>query len=161
LNANFGTISASAYAMVYLFQGARWDPAVNQYIMGERVLLPTVQRWAQGDPIVYGGGDTNYYRFVGNGPIGSTDPSGLENVGHHWITQKMLEKLFIDKKITEAAYKHWMGITSRNVGAHNYGTKYKGVSHDMYSKRVMEILDDLVAANKRPLTLEQLTEVGD
>jgi RHS repeat-associated protein len=77
LNATFGTLSSSAYAANYLFQGERLDTAVNQYITWKRVYLPTLQRWANPDPSGYKAGDNNLYRAEGDGPISSRDPSGL------------------------------------------------------------------------------------
>jgi len=38
----------------------------------------TLGRWTQTDPIGFDAGDTNLYRFVGNGPVNAVDPSGLE-----------------------------------------------------------------------------------
>ncbi len=35
-------------------------------------------RWTTNDPIGFGGGDTNTYRYVGNGPGNGLDPSGLQ-----------------------------------------------------------------------------------
>ena len=47
----------------------------------------TVPRWydtrtgqfTTRDPLGFAAGDSNLYRYVGNGPVGSTDPSGLED----------------------------------------------------------------------------------
>jgi hypothetical protein len=38
---------------------------------------PRVGRWLNEDPIEFAGGDTNLYRYCGNGPTNATDPSGL------------------------------------------------------------------------------------
>lgn len=38
---------------------------------------PSIGRWLTPDPIGFDGGDPNLYRFVGNSPTNSTDPSGL------------------------------------------------------------------------------------
>jgi RHS repeat-associated protein len=77
LTSTWGTLSGSAYAANYLFQGERLDPMVNQYITWNRVYLPTLQRWANPDPSGYKAGDNNLYRAEGDGPISSRDPSGL------------------------------------------------------------------------------------
>jgi hypothetical protein len=39
---------------------------------------PTTGRWLSQDPIGFAGGDGNLYRYVGNGPTDSTDPTGLK-----------------------------------------------------------------------------------
>jgi RHS repeat-associated protein len=37
----------------------------------------SVGRWLSEDPIGFAAGDANLYRYVGNSPINTTDPSGL------------------------------------------------------------------------------------
>lgn len=41
---------------------------------------PTLGRWLEQDPIGFDAGDMNLYRFVGNDPTNSVDPSGLEAI---------------------------------------------------------------------------------
>jgi RHS repeat-associated protein len=38
----------------------------------------SVGRWLSEDPIGFTAGDVNLYRYVGNGPVNGTDPSGLQ-----------------------------------------------------------------------------------
>jgi hypothetical protein len=38
---------------------------------------PTIGRWIAEDPIVFEGGDTDLYRYMGNSPTNGTDPYGL------------------------------------------------------------------------------------
>jgi RHS repeat-associated protein len=77
LNASWSTISASAYAWIYGFQGMRADTFTGNIQSNSRDDRATLQRWAQVDPKGYGAGDNNLYRFVANNPINGTDPSGL------------------------------------------------------------------------------------
>lgn len=42
---------------------------------------PRLGRFIQRDPLGFEAGDNNWYRFVGNGPTGRTDPSGLDISG--------------------------------------------------------------------------------
>jgi len=90
LNASWSTLSSSAYAANYLFQGERIDPAVNQYITWNRVYLPTLQRWANPDPKGYKAGDINLDRFVDDNPITERDPSGLDAVTD-WFATKIVQ----------------------------------------------------------------------
>ncbi len=78
LNASWSTLSGSVYSWVYGFQGMRYDPTSGLYESLGRRHSPTLQRWISIDPLRYGAGDADLYRFVGNGPIDRTDPSGLE-----------------------------------------------------------------------------------
>jgi RHS repeat-associated protein len=77
LNATFGTLSSSAYAANYLFQGERLDPATKLFHMDRRDYSPTLQRFVGADPTGFNAGDINFYRFTGNSPVDATDPSGL------------------------------------------------------------------------------------
>ena len=47
LNATFGTLSSSAYAANYLFQGERLDPATGYYHADDRDYSSTLQRWVR------------------------------------------------------------------------------------------------------------------
>jgi len=48
---------------------------------------PTLGRFIERDPIGFEAGDGNWYRFVGNGPTGKMDPSGLVSSGTGPITR--------------------------------------------------------------------------
>ncbi|MCE9567336.1 MAG: hypothetical protein K8U57_35490 [Planctomycetes bacterium] len=58
------------------FQGGLYDAATGEVRFGARDYNPLTQRWDEQDPLGLGGGDTNLFRFVGNGPTDGTDPSG-------------------------------------------------------------------------------------
>src|SRR5262249_51042344 len=74
LNASWGTLSGSAYAWRYLFQGGRYDTTSGLYDFQRREDSPTLGRWVQIDPLRFGAGDADLYRYAGND---ATDPSGL------------------------------------------------------------------------------------
>jgi hypothetical protein len=46
--------------------------------MRARYYAPYLMRFISPDPLGFGGGDTNLYRYVGNDPVDFTDPSGLK-----------------------------------------------------------------------------------
>jgi RHS repeat-associated protein len=77
LNASWATISASAYAWIYNFQGLRLDTVSGNDDGRGRQYRATLARWLQVDPILIRGGDTNFYRTEADNPISATDPSGL------------------------------------------------------------------------------------
>ncbi len=68
LSSSWGTLSGSAYAWRYLFQGGRYDTATGLVHFRNRELSPTLGRWLQKDPIGFGGRDANLYRVMGNNP---------------------------------------------------------------------------------------------
>ena len=47
----------------------------NSYVRN-RVYSPSLARWLSQDPIGFGGGDWNLYRYVRNDPTRATDPAG-------------------------------------------------------------------------------------
>jgi RHS repeat-associated protein len=76
LNASWGTLSASAYAATYLFQGERFDPTVGLYHAGARDYSPTLDTWLEQDPAGYGASGMDLYQTEGDNPVNRTDPSG-------------------------------------------------------------------------------------
>ena len=61
----------------YLYQGLRVEAATGLAAARNRDYSPILGRFIERDPIGFAAGDNNLYRFVGNAPIGRTDPSGL------------------------------------------------------------------------------------
>jgi RHS repeat-associated protein len=86
LNATWGAIADSAYAWVYLQQGGRYDTTSGLYSFRSRDYSPTLGRWVQQDPVSYGAGDTNLYRFLLNRPVNLTDPMGLAPIPPPWTS---------------------------------------------------------------------------
>jgi RHS repeat-associated protein len=66
----------SAYGMQHLFQGLRFDPVTGLNEADRRFSSPTLGRWLQVDPMGFGAGDVNLYRFISNSPENYTDPKG-------------------------------------------------------------------------------------
>jgi RHS repeat-associated protein len=62
-----------------LFQGHEYTDATKLTHMRNRDYSGALGRFVQRDPIGFAAGDNNLYRFVGNGPTVSTDPSGLQS----------------------------------------------------------------------------------
>ncbi|WP_164928465.1 IPT/TIG domain-containing protein [Gloeobacter violaceus] len=76
----FGQVTASNTSSnnLWLFAGAE---AVNSasvvYHMRSRYYHAGNQRFMAEDPIGFAGGDTNLYRYLGNAPVTTSDPTGL------------------------------------------------------------------------------------
>ncbi len=63
------------------FAGGLYDVDTGLVRFGARDYDPSVGRWTSKDPILFGGGQTNLYVYVGNDPVNSIDPSGLFDWG--------------------------------------------------------------------------------
>ncbi len=79
----FGQKQASSGAGSTLMQfgafwGYEWDADSRMWVKA-RHLSGTQGRWLSQDPIGFGGGDWNLWRYVGNNPIIGIDPRGLLN----------------------------------------------------------------------------------
>ena len=75
----FGERTVTAGAADFLpfgFAGGVFDPDTGLVRFGARDYDPVVGRWTSKDPIVFAGGQTNLYVYVGNDPINAIDPEG-------------------------------------------------------------------------------------
>jgi RHS repeat-associated protein len=61
----------------HLFQGLKFTEATGLGYVRNRDYSPTLGRFIMLDPLGFDAGDNNWYRFVGNGPVGRVDPWGL------------------------------------------------------------------------------------
>lgn len=78
---SWGARTDSSYGWQYLHQGGRWDAGAGLYHFRNRDFSPTQMRWMSNDPINFGGGDINLYRYERNEPTGLLDPHGLSGKG--------------------------------------------------------------------------------
>jgi RHS repeat-associated protein len=60
----------------FKFTAREWDIEIGQYSYRARNYGPTIGRFISEDPLGFGGGDSNLYRYVGNMPNLLTDPTG-------------------------------------------------------------------------------------
>ena len=61
----------------YQFTGREFDAATELLYDRARYFDPGAGQFIGQDPLSFGGGDANLYRYVGNGPTNEIDPSGL------------------------------------------------------------------------------------
>jgi RHS repeat-associated protein len=75
---SFGRIvnQTSAIDLRFAYTGREWDGETGQYYYRARYYDPMVGRFVSEDPLGFGAGDTNVYRYVDNSPTNHTDPSG-------------------------------------------------------------------------------------
>jgi len=71
------TRSASSYDNTRLYTGRELDPTTGLYYYRARWYDTGTGNFTTRDPLGFAAGDANLYRYVGNRPVGSTDPSGL------------------------------------------------------------------------------------
>ena len=62
----------------YKFTGREWESVFDQYYYRGRFYDPFTGRFTGVDPIGFEADDANLYRYVGNTPLNSTDPFGLQ-----------------------------------------------------------------------------------
>ena len=89
LSASWTTLSSSAYAWKYGFQGRPLDTTTGLYDFRYRPESATLDRWPKVDPSGFGGGDVNLYRSEGNAPLAASDPTGLNWFDH--LTDRMAD----------------------------------------------------------------------
>jgi RHS repeat-associated protein len=66
------------------FAGGIYDPDTGLVHFGVRDYDAITGRWTAKDPILFDGGQSNLYVYVGNDPINRTDPTGLGDLPGTW-----------------------------------------------------------------------------
>jgi RHS repeat-associated protein len=72
--------STPAVPWAHLFQGLKFNDVTGLAYVRNRDYSASLGRFIELDPIGFSAGDNNWYRFVGNGPTGKVDPSGLDPI---------------------------------------------------------------------------------
>jgi RHS repeat-associated protein len=72
------TLTESAVGNRWMFTGREWLQDVGLYDYRNRVYSAELGRFLQTDPIRFGAGDMNIYRYVGNQLSTKVDPFGLD-----------------------------------------------------------------------------------
>lgn len=75
----FGGITEEVGALQnqFAYTAREWEPETGLYYYRLRYYAPELGRFVQVDPIGFGAGDHNLYRYAGNDPVNWTDPMGL------------------------------------------------------------------------------------
>ena len=63
------------------FAGMEHDTVTGLNLAVYREENPATGRWTGQDPLGFGAGDANLYRYVGNGPMNNIDTSGTQSGG--------------------------------------------------------------------------------
>jgi RHS repeat-associated protein len=76
---SFGNITAQTNPIAYFrfsYTGQEFDRETGNYYYWNRYYDPGTGRFLSQDPLGFGAGDVNLYRYVGNSPTNFTDPTG-------------------------------------------------------------------------------------
>jgi hypothetical protein len=110
------------------------------------------------DPLEFGAGDANLFRYVGNGPTDGTDPSGLKAVGHHWTPVAALTELLVEGVIDIRAFYYGMGsYTGPTSPSHNRRPQ-GGISEEDYRVAVKKLISSEKPVDRK-IGAEQMEEI--
>jgi RHS repeat-associated protein len=87
-NNSFGQLISESNAsvdMIFAFTGKQYDEVTGLQHNLNRWYDPALGQWLSEDPIGFSAGDENVRRYVGNGPVKRTDPSGLWWWDDDWL----------------------------------------------------------------------------
>jgi len=151
---SFGRIYSQigALAQPFKFTGREWDPESGLYYYRARYYNPRTGRFLTKDPIGFGGGDVNLYRYVFNNPVRYRDPWGLWSEDVHsgignpnygtytWARQvglssQQAEWIALGNNRTDVGYAGWMpilGLQSRHFN--QWPLNMKGDSRDYWAE---------------------------
>ena len=99
------TESNPAVDLIFGYTGKMLDEATGLQNNLNRWYDSQTGRWISQDPIGFGGGDANLYRYVGNSPTNATDPSGLVEDDEKLPSSYPLD--FDDKSTNETEALRW------------------------------------------------------
>ncbi len=102
------TTSSSGTTDRYGYTGREWDSFLGLQYSRARVYDPTIAKWYSADPLGFGAGDANLYRYVGNRATGARDPSG--------------QYIIFNSRDTVEAWSAWLSRT-------DHGDGIRAVSH--------------------------------
>ena len=75
------------------FAGGLYDRDTGLVRFGARDYDPQTGRWTARDPILFDGGQTNLYTYVGNDPVNFVDRNGLETASAEVEPRNLYEKV--------------------------------------------------------------------
>ncbi|MES1176703.1 MAG: RHS repeat-associated core domain-containing protein, partial [Myxococcales bacterium] len=75
----------------------------SKVTFGARDYDPSIGRWVNKDPILFGGGQTNLYVYVGNDPVNRKDPTGLAV----YLCSRIAELTGNQQRDLANGFRHW------------------------------------------------------
>ncbi len=92
-DANGTPLSGTTTGTRFLFTGREWLAALNLYDYRNRAYSAELGRFIQTDPIGFGAGDVNLYRYGDNNPINRIDPQGLQTMGALGVPKEIRDEM--------------------------------------------------------------------
>jgi RHS repeat-associated protein len=135
--------------MAFAYTGRFYDKTTGLQNNLNRWYDASTGRWLSEDPISFAAGDVNLYRYVGNGPVNWTDPSGLEarpgkKPPKHWPEPKPKWKWDAGEGKYKKGGKYYDWDTTPGHKPHWNETDKNGNKHrNIYEFRACDCLDPL------------------
>lgn len=130
----------------YGFAGGIYDSDTKLVRFGARDYDAETGRWVSKDPILFKGGDTDLYSFVGNDPINNTDPKGTGP----WlggvcalISGYQFTSAALENSQDKAIYNSYVDLIQRQKLAID-----KEASKDCPNEEALELLQNQLLANQ-------------
>jgi RHS repeat-associated protein len=124
-DAAWSSVSTPSVPWTQLFQGLSMTALTGLAYVRHRDYSPRLGRFIQRDPLGFEAGDNNWYRFVGNGPTGKVDPTGLKTVCGFTVWLYTGLGWCVDETIYTAALESG-GIAAGQIAAGTYGASIGG-----------------------------------
>ncbi len=115
---SFGRLTSETSAAVdhvFGYTGAYWDESFGIQNHHHRWYDPALGRWLSEDPIGFASGDTNLYRYVGNGPVNGVDRNGLE-IGCREAIEGTWTMRQLKEGVAEVKRNPWNAINPLSTG---------------------------------------------
>jgi RHS repeat-associated protein len=145
VGAVIASTSAAAVDTLFGYTARDFDADVGLQNNRARWYDPATGRWLSQDPIGFAAGDANLYRYVGNGPTGATDPTGLYNEAGHFFTVYLVA-LAAGKRPSEAFRLAYYSQLPDQVGMMEAVTAAKR-DNNLFGKLVFDCIHSLHGGN--------------
>jgi RHS repeat-associated protein len=134
-NADWSAAAGAAAAWQHLFQGLKFSDVTGLAYVRNRDYSASLGRFIELDPIGFDAGDNNWYRFVGNGPVGRLDPWGLMDSTPILSSEVTIKLVDNPARLKTGDYRQygWLNISYDPLMDcikfcdHPIGTKFKSV----------------------------------
>jgi RHS repeat-associated protein len=159
---SFGNITSQSNANLdfrFSYTGREFDEEIGLYYYRARYYDSSTGRFISEDPMGFGAGDSNLYRYVGNSPTNFTDPSGNFAIGWHI---GLAASVIVPMTIAGALFPNPAQTPTETCDmdpTDNEGARMAieivtslgmGIGTTLARRAVNSLLDDLVRASKTP-----------